>query len=195
MHKFILASGNAHKAEEFAKIFDPEVLNIEAAPEKLDVVEDGDTFTANALLKAKAYYDKFKKPVMADDSGICVEALPEELGIQSARFGGEGLSNEERARLLLKKMEGQENRNAYFVCVLCFYLGEDEVFFFEGRMNGEIANDYLGEHGFGYDPVFLPEGDHGGKTVAQLPEWKDENSHRAKACNQAEKFFREQNKN
>ena len=79
MHNFLLATGNAHKAEEFAKIFNPEVLKIEAAPEKLEVVEDGLTFNENALLKAKAYYEKFGKPVMADDSGLCVEAIPNEL--------------------------------------------------------------------------------------------------------------------
>ncbi|EQC51267.1 RdgB/HAM1 family non-canonical purine NTP pyrophosphatase [Bacteriovorax sp. DB6_IX] len=191
MHQFLLATGNAHKAEEFAKIFNPEVLKIEAAPEKLDVIEDGLTFNENALLKAKAYYEKFGKPVMADDSGLCVEALPEELGIYSARFGGEGLDNRQRAELLLEKMKGEENRKAYFVCVLCFYLGENEIYFFEGRVDGTVSQEYKGEHGFGYDPVFEPLGDHGGKSLAELPEWKDENSHRAKACFHAEKFFKE----
>lgn len=191
MHQFLLATGNAHKAEEFAKIFNPEVLKIEAAPEKLDVIEDGLTFNENALLKARAYYEKFGKPVMADDSGLCVEALPEELGIYSARFGGEGLDNRQRAELLLEKMKGEENRKAYFVCVLCFYLGENEIYFFEGRVDGTVSQEYKGEHGFGYDPVFEPLGDHGGKSLAELPEWKDENSHRAKACFHAEKFFKE----
>lgn len=191
MHQFLLATGNAHKAEEFAKIFNPEVLKIEAAPEKLDVIEDGLTFNENALLKAKAYYEKFGKPVMADDSGLCVEALPEELGIYSARFGGEGLDNRQRAELLLEKMKGEENRKAYFVCVLCFYLGENEIYFFEGRVDGTVSQEYKGEHGFGYDPVFEPLGDHGGKSLAELPDWKDENSHRAKACFHAEKFFKE----
>jgi XTP/dITP diphosphohydrolase len=189
MHNFLLATGNAHKAQEFAKIFNPEILKIEAAPEKLEVVEDGETFNANALLKAKAYYEKYGKPVMADDSGLCVEAMPDDLGIHTARFGGDGLTSEQRSRLLLEKMEGVENRKAYFVCVLCFYLGENEIYFFEGRVEGHISQEYKGEHGFGYDPVFEPLGDHNGKSLAELPEWKDENSHRAKACIQAEKFF------
>lgn len=191
MLNLILASGNAHKAEEFAKIFDQEVLKVSAASEKLEVVEDGETFNANALLKAKAYYEKFKTPVLADDSGLCVEALPDDLGIHSARFGGEGLTDKERALLLLEKMKGQAKRSAYFVCVLCFYLGPDEYYFFEGRVEGNIGDEYKGDHGFGYDPVFKPLGDHNEKTLAELPEWKDENSHRAKACFHAEKFFRE----
>ncbi|EQC46923.1 RdgB/HAM1 family non-canonical purine NTP pyrophosphatase [Bacteriovorax sp. Seq25_V] len=193
MNKFVLATGNAHKAEEFAKIFNPEVLEISAAPEKLEVVEDGVTFHENALKKAKAYYDKFKTPILSDDSGICVAALPNELGIHSARFGGDGLTDKDRAMLLLEKMQDEKNREAYFVCVLCFYIDENNIYFFEGRMEGQISDTYTGEHGFGYDPVFKPLAHESDKTIAELAEWKDDNSHRAKACKQAEIFFRERN--
>ncbi|OIQ15701.1 MAG: non-canonical purine NTP pyrophosphatase, RdgB/HAM1 family [Bacteriovorax sp. MedPE-SWde] len=191
MHKFILASGNNHKAEEFSKIFNKDILSISAASEKLEVVEDGESFNENALLKAKAYFDKFKVPVLADDSGLVVESLPGELGIHTARFGGDNLESRERSELLLERMKGVENRKAYFVCVLCFYLGENEIYFFEGRVDGNVSNEYKGEFGFGYDPVFEPLGEHDGKSLAELPEWKDKNSHRAKACLHAEKFFSE----
>lgn len=193
VNKFILATGNAHKAHEFSVILDKEIFDIKSAPEKVEVIEDGVSFHENALKKAKAYYDKFKTSVMSDDSGLCVEAIPDELGIHTARFGGDGLSDRSRAQLLVETMKDKVQRNAYFVCVLCFYIDENNIYFFEGRMDGSIAKDYLGENGFGYDPVFIPVGHDSGKTVAQLPEWKDDNSHRARACKQAETFFRERN--
>jgi XTP/dITP diphosphohydrolase len=189
----ILASGNPHKAEEFAELLDVKILKVSAAPDKLEVDETGSTYSANALLKAKAYYDKYKKPVLADDSGLNVESLPNDLGIYSARFGGEGLNDRDRAELLLEKMQGigREKRNAYFTCVLCFYLNPDEIFFFEGQLKGFIGEEYKGEHGFGYDPVFHGLGPHEDKSVAEVPEWKYENSHRASACKAALKFFKE----
>ncbi|CBW27971.1 conserved hypothetical protein [Halobacteriovorax marinus SJ] len=189
--KFILASGNAHKAQEFAELFDTSIIEVSAAAEKLEVEENGTTYNENAFLKAKAYYDKFQVPVLADDSGLNVQALPEELGIYSARFGGPGLDDKDRAMLLLDKMKDIENRAAHFTCVLCFYLNPQEIFFFEGRLNGLIGENYIGDHGFGYDPVFHGLGEFESKTVAQVPEWKNENSHRANACKMAEKFFKE----
>ncbi len=193
MYKFVLASGNTHKAEEFSELFSKEVVQVEAADSKVDVVEDGATFHENALRKAEGYYNKFQKPVVSDDSGICVDTLPEELGICSARFGGDGLSDKDRAMLLIKKLKESENRNAYFVCVLCFYLSPKEIYFFEGRVNGEISMEYRGDQGFGYDPVFSPDALNG-ETFAENPDWKALNSHRAKAVAEAQKFFAAQKK-
>lgn len=188
--ELLLASGNAHKAEEFQELFDPKILQVKAAPEKLDVVEDGTTYFENALLKARAYYERFKVPVIADDSGLNVLALPDELGLHSARFGGAGLSDRERAELLLKKMDGVSNREAFFSCVLCVYISEKEIFYFEGRMNGAIGYSYRGSTGFGYDPVFIPADKASeGLTVAELHEWKQKNSHRAVACGFLQKFM------
>ena len=193
--ELLLATGNPHKAEEFSELFDREVLNISAAPEKLEVVEDGTTFNENALKKAEAYFEKFQKPVMADDSGLIVAALPGELGIHTARFGGDDLTATERNELLLKRMDEVTERDAYFICVLCFYLSKDEVFFFEGRMQGKISQQIQGKDGFGYDPIFLPNGaPEEGKTVAELTEWKQVHSHRAVACQHAEKFFKERDR-
>lgn len=189
----LLASGNPHKAEEFADLLDPGLFKIKSAPIKVSVTEDGQSFQENAYKKAKAYYDQFKLPVLSDDSGIVVEALPEELGIYSARFGGEHLTDRERAELLLEKLKDTEKRQAYFVCILCFYLSPGEIFFFEGRMEGEIGTVYRGEYGFGYDPVFIPSKHEGEQTVAEIPEWKSKNGHRSQACKHADRFFRERN--
>ena len=188
--ELILASSNAHKAEEFSELFDPKLVTVKAAPSKIDVVEDGETYFENALLKAKAYFDKFKVPVIADDSGLNVAALPNELGLHSARFGGEGLKDRERAELLLEKMDDIANREAYFSCVLCVYFNEKEIFYFEGRMNGYVGHAYRGSTGFGYDPVFIPADKmEEGLTIAELHEWKQKNSHRAVAVGFAQKFL------
>nr|BDT30028.1 RdgB/HAM1 family non-canonical purine NTP pyrophosphatase [Bacteriovorax sp. HI3] len=192
--ELLLASGNAHKAEEFSELFDPKILVVKAAPEKIDVVEDGSTYFENALLKAKAYYDKFKVPVIADDSGLNVQSMPNELGLHSARFGGPGLTDRERAELLLKKMDGVSEREAYFSCVLCVYFSEKEIFYFEGRLNGSIGYSYRGSTGFGYDPVFIPtDKAEEGLTVAELHEWKQKNSHRAVASALLSKFLAQRN--
>lgn len=191
MKEFILASGNAHKALEFAEQFDAASLKITSASKKLEIEETGATYFQNALIKAQAYYQLYKVPVLSDDSGLNVEALQDQLGIYSARFGGPGLNDKERAFLLLDKMKGlgNEKRQASFTCVLCFYLSPKEIYFFEGHMPGTIAFEYKGEHGFGYDPVFIPLHLEGGQTVAEVPIWKKNNCHRAHACQEAKKFF------
>jgi XTP/dITP diphosphohydrolase len=163
---------------------------------KLEVDETGISYFENALIKAKSYYDKLKVPILSDDSGLNVLALPDDLGIYSARFGGVGLTDRNRAELLLKKLSEKksEEREAFFTCVLCFYLSPNEIYYFEGRMNGRIAYSYRGETGFGYDPVFIPADyakNNEDLTVAELPEWKNENSHRAQAVKFAMKFFSE----
>lgn len=190
---FILASSNPHKSEEFKVLFDKEIISINPAAQSIEVDETGNTFIDNSFLKAKAYFDKFKIPVMADDSGLVVTSLPEDLGVKTARFGGPGLSAKERSELLLKTLQGKTDldREAYFICCLCFYLSATEIFFFEGRVYGSIGHEYKGDHGFGYDPVFVPKELKTGQTLAEVPEWKDQNSHRALACQYAQKFFKE----
>ncbi|MCK6596591.1 MAG: non-canonical purine NTP pyrophosphatase [Bacteriovoracaceae bacterium] len=193
--EFILATGNSHKRDEFAVLFDQEVIRISSPDKKIEVEETGETYVANALLKAEAYYREFKKPILSDDSGLTVEALPDELGVQSARFGGPGLNDRKRAELLLKKLElfkAQHERKAYFTCVLCFYFSPEEIYFFEGRFHGVIAWNYseLGDD-FGYDPVFIPEAkQEEGRAVSELKEWKNAHSHRAIASKYAETFLK-----
>lgn len=191
MKSFILASGNAHKAEEFKELFQG-YLSITPAPKTLEVDESGKTFTENAFLKAKAYYDSYGVPSLADDSGLVVEALPDILGVQSARFAPELPQYSDKCKKLIELLQNKDTRAAYFVCVLCFYSGPDEVFFFEGRVHGTIGFELKGDHGFGYDPVFIPERkEQDMKTLAELPEWKNEFSHRAKASQAALQFFKE----
>ena len=185
-----LASGNQHKAEEFNELFSSvNGLNIKAAPKKLVVVEDGKSYFENAFKKAQAYFKEFQQPVLADDSGLDVEALPDDLGIYSARFGGDGLNDKDRAMLLLNKMDGQENRTAKFTCVLCLYLNDNEHFFFDGHVPGSIHKQYTGTDGFGYDPVFVPLKGEPGKTMAEQEAWKMKNSHRAAASKFLVDFF------
>jgi len=191
MIHLLLASSNQHKASEFQELFAGSSLSLEVAPEKLEVLENGSTFFENAHAKAETYFKFYKKPIMADDSGLMVTALPDQLGVQTARFGGENLSDEQRARLLLECLKGNKERQAYFVCVLCFYLSPSEIYFFEGRLDGKIAEDYRGEYGFGYDPVFIPSRREDESTLAEIPQWKAGHSHRFRAVESALKFFRE----
>jgi XTP/dITP diphosphohydrolase len=188
---FLLASGNSHKAEEFKELFHG-IIQVNPAPATLEVDETGKTFTENAFLKAQAYFNSYKVPALADDSGLVVEALPDVLGVHSARFEPSLRSYADKSRKLIELLAAKENRAAYFVCVLCFYLSPDEVYFFEGRVHGEIGQELRGEHGFGYDPVFIPtRSEMDGKSLAELPQWKNEFSHRAKASQAALQFFKD----
>ncbi len=189
MKSFLLASGNAHKAEEFKELF-ASTLNVSVAPKTLEVNETGETFTENAFLKAKAYYDAYKVPALADDSGLNIEELPDILGVQSARFAPELKDYRDKNLRLIELLKGKASRNAHFVCVLCFYLSPEEVYFFEGRVHGKIGLEIKGDKGFGYDPVFIPDRkEDDGLSLAELPEWKNENSHRAKAVLASLLFF------
>jgi XTP/dITP diphosphohydrolase len=193
MISFILASGNAHKAEEFRELF-KNTISVNPAPKTLEVAENGKTFYENAFSKAQAYFNTYQVPTIADDSGLVIEAMPELLGVQTALFANELPAYQDRCQKILQVIEEKQitNNKAYFVCVLCFYLSADEFYFFEGRVHGEIAEEIRGEKGFGYDPIFIPERkENDGKTLAQLPEWKNEFSHRAKAVRSALDFFKE----
>ncbi len=189
----ILASSNAHKALEFSELFAGEI-QVMPSPSSIEVDETGKTFEENSYLKARAYYEKFKVPALADDSGLVLEEWPELLGVYSARFAPELSTYTEKCQKLLKMIDerGLKTRAAYFVCTLCFYLSPEEVYFFEGRVHGTIGHELKGEHGFGYDPVFVPERkENDGLSLAELPEWKNENSHRARAVHTALSFFKE----
>ncbi|MDA9189421.1 non-canonical purine NTP pyrophosphatase [bacterium] len=185
---FILASSNNHKIAEFNEFFKDSKINILCPENKISVLEDGSSFRENALKKAKSYFDKFQKPVLSDDSGLIVNSLSGELGIYSARFGGEGLNDKERAELLLQSLEGKADRSAYFICVLCFFLSDSEVYFFEGRSHGEIIHLYEGEDAFGYDPVFRGITQKEGYNFHNDKEYKDQHSHRYLAVKNALAF-------
>jgi XTP/dITP diphosphohydrolase len=146
----------------------------------LEVDEDGVTFLANAQKKAREYAAASGLPTLADDSGITVAALGGRPGVQSARYGGPGLSAAERNQRLLEAMDGQPDRAAAFVCVVSLVRpGEPASRVFLGRCEGRIARHARGEGGFGYDPIFLlPDG----RSMAELPDQeKDAISHRGQA--------------
>ena len=200
---FFLASANPHKAQEFTQLIDPKILIVQPSPQKQEVEESGLSFYENAFRKAQIYHRAFQVPVMSDDSGLNVAALPKELGVHSARFGGARLNDLQRCELLIEKLKDKKDdeRQAFFTCVLCFFFGPKEVFFFEGRLEGSIASAPSGEFGFGYDPVFIPSKyskyskhsenakDFADRTLAELPQWKKQNSHRFHACQSALSFF------
>lgn len=191
MKSFLLASGNAHKAEEFAELFNG-VMEVVPAPASIEVDETGKTFMENAFIKAQAYFEAYGKPSLADDSGLVINALPELLGVQSARFAPELKDYKDKCLKVIELLKDKADHTAYFVCVLCFYLSPTEYYFFEGRVHGKIADKLSGEHGFGYDPIFLPERkEEDGKSLAELPEWKNLFSHRAKASKEALQFFKD----
>ncbi len=157
----------------------------------LEIEESGSTYQENASIKAVMVGDQAKQPVIADDSGIEVMALGGKPGLYSARYG-KG-SDHDRCLKLLSELEGKEDRCARFVCWVVYYdhaMGEKHAF--EGVCNGIIAASVMGEHGFGYDPVFIPEGYH--ETMATLsPSIKNEISHRARAVQALRKWLDERN--
>ena len=181
--KFVLATQNPGKLKEMSEIlscFGVEVVSPAELGLHVDVEETGTTFAENAMLKAKAVCAAAKLPAIADDSGLCVDALNGGPGVYSARYGGEELDDRGRYLLLLNSMRGQTTRAAHFTCsVACVFPNGDELTA-EGRCDGTIAFAPMGEGGFGYDPVFfVPEK---AKTFAQLSaEEKGELSHRGKA--------------
>ena len=181
--KFVLATHNPGKLAEMKAILSG--LGVEAvspaeAGVEVDVEETGTTFAENAMLKAKAVCAAAGLPAIADDSGLCVNALNGGPGVYSARYGGEGLDDAGRRRLLLQNLRGQTTRAAHFTCAVACAFPNGDTLEAEGRCDGAIAFAPLGEGGFGYDPVFLiPEK---GKTFGQLTaEEKSAISHRGKA--------------
>lgn len=189
----LFASSNKHKFSEFKDIFSGSNIELALPQRSIEVVEDGETFRENAFKKAISYHQEFKSAVLSDDSGLIVESLPGQLGVRTARYGGEGLSDRQRCETLLRALDQVQDRSAYFVCYLCFYLGAGEIFYFEGRLNGRIDVQLRGEDGFGYDPIFIPDKGGDESTLSMVSEWKRENSHRALACKAAMEFFSKRN--
>lgn len=186
--KVVLASKNAHKLDEIRQITDRFGMDLVLQSQlgvDIDVEENGKTFGENSFLKAQAVMQATGLTAMADDSGLCVEALNGEPGIYSARYGfDESLDDRGRLELLLKNMENVPDgqRQAKFVCVITFLTPEGQVIQAEGEFHGEILRQPLGENGFGYDPVFYypPMG----KTSAEMTNLeKNSVSHRANALN------------
>ena len=181
--KYVLATHNPGKLKEMGAIlarFGVEVVSPKDLGLTVDVEETGTTFAENAMLKAKAICAAAQLPAIADDSGLCVDALNGGPGVYSARYGGEGLDDRGRYMLLLNNMRGQTTRAAHFACAIACAFPNGDTLTAEGRCDGTIAFAPMGEGGFGYDPVFfVPEK---AKTFGQLTaEEKSNISHRGKA--------------
>ena len=187
MKQLIVASGNAHKVEEFNSLLEAsgfEVFSAKVCGGMPDVLEDGDTFGANARIKALALRAIAPKGtwIVSDDSGLEVDALGGAPGIYSARYAGEDASDLRNLNKLLFELEKQAaaNRAARFRCVLCLVDPSGREQFFDGACEGRIAKAPAGAEGFGYDPVFVPKGQ--SKSFAELGESiKSKLSHRALA--------------
>ena len=182
--ELILASNNKKKLSEMRRILAElgvEVVSQREAGCDFEVDETGTTFAENAYLKAKTVTDATGKPAVADDSGLMVKALGGAPGIYSARFtGNHADSDEDRVRFLLKKLDGAADRAAKFVSSICCTFPDGDTLRAEGECRGSILFAPRGENGFGYDPVFLPEGFD--RSMAELsPDEKDAISHRGKA--------------
>ncbi|MBE6948278.1 MAG: RdgB/HAM1 family non-canonical purine NTP pyrophosphatase [Ruminococcaceae bacterium] len=189
--RFVLASNNKGKLIEMKAILSEqgvEVISQREAGLNLEVEENGETFADNAYIKAKAASEVLGLPAISDDSGLCVEALGGAPGVHTARYGGEGLSDEDRYLLLLKNMENAEDRRAKFVSAVVCVMPNGDVISGYGECHGEILYAPKGNGGFGYDPIFgLPE--MGGKSMSEITaEEKNAVSHRGKAI---EKFREE----
>ena len=186
--KIFLATGNKHKIEEISDIFSDienvEILSIKDGVEIPEVIEDGTTFEENSKKKAVEIAKFLNMITIADDSGLCVDALNGKPGVYSARYSGTGddLKNNEK---LIENLKGVENRKAKFVSVITLAKPNGETFSFEGEILGEIIDNPRGNTGFGYDPHFYVEEYQ--KTLAQLPELKNKISHRAKALEKLKK--------
>lgn len=185
MKTFVLASKNAHKAQEIKAILgeDYEILTqVDAGVGNVDVVEDGTTFEENAAKKAETIMKLTGKPTIADDSGLCVDFLKGVPGIYTARYAGENATDAENIEKLLGALDGvpQSERGAQFVCVIAVAVPGEETKLFRGECPGRITLEPKGEDGFGYDPVFFYE--EYAMTLAEMePEQKNAISHRSLA--------------
>lgn len=180
--KLVIASNNKGKIREYKQLLEPlgyDVVSQSEAGVNIEVEETGSTFAENSALKAREIFKLCKCAVLADDSGLVVDALNGEPGVYSARYGN-AKSDEERTQLVLSKMENvpEEKRTAHFACTIHFIKEDETEIAVEGRVNGKIGYSPLGENGFGYDPIFM----YGEKSFAQVSSnIKNEVSHRADA--------------
>ena len=188
--KLVFATNNQHKLEEVSAILDNsiELLSLKDINCNTDIPETADTLEGNALLKAQYIYNNFGINCFADDTGLEVEALNNEPGVYSARYAGENKNPEANMFKVLDNLREKENRKARFRTVIALILNGQE-YLFEGIINGKITNSKQGSAGFGYDPIFMPEGYN--ETFAELGNnIKNKMSHRALAINKLYDFLK-----
>ncbi len=190
--KIYLASGNFNKKKELEELL-PNYTIVLPKEEGIDFdpVEDGDSFFENAMIKAKALFEIVKAPVIADDSGLCIDYLNGAPGIYSARYGSENMehvSSQAGIDKVLKELTGVENRKAHFACCIVLLYNSDRFFSVQEICEGKITEEPCGKDGFGYDPIFFVE--QYGKTFAELsPKEKNSISHRGLAVKELVKIL------
>lgn len=194
MREILLASGNAHKLEEFQEILKPlgyDVRSLKDMNITMDVDETEDTFEGNAILKVKALLPHYQGSIISDDSGISIAALDGGPGVMSARFMGEKTSYELKNQFIVDQVKASDDKSAYYTCAIAYYDGK-QIHVFKGEMHGTIASERRGNHGFGYDPIFIPEGYQ--TTLAEMTsDKKNAISHRKKALDQLVEYMKKEN--
>ena len=189
----IISSKNKNKINEIKKLLsslDINVLSLSDINFNEEILETGSTFSQNSYIKAKTIFDKYHMPVIADDSGLEVEALGGKPGVYSHRYAGEDCNDTANNLKLIEELNGVLNRNANYTCDICYINKNGEVKHSTGKCYGIICNNPKGENGFGYDPYFYIESL--GKTMAELDmDEKNKISHRAKALNQLKELIYE----
>ncbi len=189
MNKLVFATNNKHKLAEIKEMLSDrfEIISLDELGCTDDIPETEPTLEGNALLKAKYVVDRYGVNCFADDTGLEVEALNGAPGVYSARYAGVDQDAEKNMTKLLKELKGIENRKARFRTSIALILGGKE-FYFDGQVQGYISTEKTGEKGFGYDPIFIPDGYN--KSFAQLSsEEKNKISHRGKAVQSLQQFL------
>jgi XTP/dITP diphosphohydrolase len=182
MPNLLFATNNQHKLREIREIMGQafQILSLKDAGLDIDIPETQETIEGNAVQKARFIHELTGMNCFADDTGLEIEALDGRPGVYSARYAGEGCSFDDNVSKILEELEGSENRRACFRCVICLILDGNEHLF-EGRIDGEITTERSGMDGFGYDPVFRPDGHR--QTFAEMPAYlKNGISHRGRAA-------------
>lgn len=189
--KLVFATNNKHKLQEVRDIVGDrvEVLSLADINCTDDIPETADTLQGNALIKARHIYEKYGLDCFADDTGLEVEALGGAPGVYSARYAGEECDSEANMQKLLQNLTGETNRNAQFRTVIALIIrGEEKLF--NGIVKGTIATEKKGDSGFGYDPIFIPEG-HSESFAQMSSEMKNSMSHRFRATQQLGDYLKE----
>lgn len=195
MKEIIVATKNKGKVKEFEEMFHKLGFTVKTLldyPDAPDIEETGETFTENALLKAQGISDYLNKIVIADDSGLCVNALDGKPGVYSARYAGMEKNDEANLQKVLQELKDvpYEKRTAHFHCTLALVIPGKEPVIFDGRLDGYIIDEKRGENGFGYDPIFfVPE--YGKTTAEMMPEEKNKISHRGRALEKLNEWVKQ----
>jgi len=189
--QLVIATNNPHKFEEFKALFSPigfKVVSLNDLKIDVDIEENGTSYAENALIKAQAIRDLVDGWILADDSGIEIDALKGQLGIHSARYLGVETSFSEKNKHIIKEMENESNRNASFMCAIALVHPDQSYWITVNRCDGTIANTVNEPSGFGYDPIFIPLGyDVAFSQMTQ--QLKNEVSHRGKAARAAMEYL------